>query len=261
MVDNKLQLIARAILNSKKVTVLTGAGVSTESGIPDFRSKKTGLWNRFDSNLLSREFMYKNPEKFYELGISLLSILKNGKKIKPNKAHFILAQMENDGIISSLITQNIDNLHSLAGSKNIYEVHGNMKKAYCVFCNNKYSFKVLYRKVLRGQIPPLCPACGSILRTSVILFGDELNEEFYNARNEAAASDLMLVIGSSLEVGPVNTLPMLSEKFIIINKDRTFFDSKAFIVLHESAGVALSETYRLIKDSLLNSMADKIKYL
>lgn len=248
MTDNKLKLIARTIINSKKVTVLTGAGISTESGIPDFRSKKTGLWNRFDSSLLSREFMYRNPEKFYEFGIQLLSMIKDGQKIKPNKAHYTLARMENDGIINALITQNIDDLHRLAGSKNIYEVHGNMKKAYCTFCKNEYSFLVIYKKVMRKQIPPLCPGCGSILRTSVILFGDELNEEFYNARNEAMNSDLMIVVGSSLEVAPVNTLPMLAKKFIIINRDKTCFDTQAFLVLNESAGDALSEIYRLIKD-------------
>jgi NAD-dependent deacetylase len=249
MTASKLELIARTIINSKKVTVFTGAGISTESGIPDFRSKKTGLWNRFDPNLLSREFMYKNPEKFYELGTRLLSMLKSSEKIKPNKAHYILAKMENEGIISSLITQNIDNLHQLAGSRNIYEIHGNMKKAYCVFCKTEYSFLVLYRKVIHGQIPPLCPRCGSVLRTSVILFGDELNEEFYNARKEAISSELMLVIGSSLEVGPANTLPMLAKKFIIINKDKTYFDNKAFIVQHESAGNSLSEIYRIIKEN------------
>jgi len=248
MTDNKFKLIARTIKNSKKVTVLTGAGISTESGIPDFRSKKTGLWNRFDSSLLSREFMYRNPERFYELGIQLLSLLKNGQKIMPNKAHYVLARMENEGIISALITQNIDDLHRLAGSKNIYEVHGNMKKAYCVFCKNEYSFLIMYKKVMRKQIPPLCPACGSILRTSVILFGDELNEEFYKARNEAMDSDLLIVVGSSLEVGPVNTLPMLAKKFIIINRDRTCFDRQAFLVLNESAGDTLSEIHRLIKE-------------
>ncbi|MDD3520232.1 MAG: NAD-dependent deacetylase [Actinomycetota bacterium] len=248
MADHKFKSIAGIINDSNKITILTGAGISTESGIPDFRSKKTGLWNRFDSSLLSREFLYKNPEKFYELAIQLLSILKNGQKIKPNKAHYILAEMENNGIISSLITQNIDNLHKLAGSKNIYEVHGNMKKAYCVFCKNEYSFLTLYKKVLRKQIPPLCPECGSILRTSVILFGDELNEQFYKAREEAMTSDLMMVIGSSLEVGPVNTLPMLAKKFIIINRDRTCFDSQAFLVINKNAADALSEIYKFIKE-------------
>lgn len=245
--DKKIKIIANTILCSKKVTVLTGAGISTESGIPDFRSKKTGLWNRFDSSLLSRDFLYRNPEKFYELALEMLALLKKGAKVKPNNSHYILARIENENIISSIITQNIDGLHKLAGSRKVYEVHGNLKKSYCVFCKNEYPFSLLYKKILKKQIPPLCPNCGSVIRTSVILFGDELNDQFYEASEEAFNSDLLIVIGSSLEVGPVNTLPSLAKKFIIINRDKTCLDNEAFVVLNENASTALSALYDLIK--------------
>lgn len=247
MSDVRLCRIADAIIESKNISVLTGAGISTESGIPDFRSKKTGLWNLFDSNLLSKEFLYKNPQKFYELALQLIAGLRGARRIKPNKAHYILAQMEQKGIIRTLITQNIDDLHRLAGSKNIYEVHGNFKKAYCILCERQYSFLVLYKKIISGQIPPLCPACGGVLRTSIVLFGDELDHIFYKARNEAINSDLMLVIGSSLEVGPVNTLPFLAKKFIIINREPTRFDHQAFIVANENAGKALTKISGLLE--------------
>lgn len=247
MIDKKVITIAHAMLNSRKITLLTGAGISTESGIPDFRSKKDGLWNRFDSNFLSRDFLYNNPEKFYELALEMFALLKKNSKVKPNKAHYILSQMEKENMINSVITQNIDGLHKLAGSKNVYEVHGSLRKSYCVFCKNEYSFFLLYRKILKRQIPPLCPKCGNILRTSVILFGDELKEEFFKASKEVLNSDLLIVVGSSLEVGPVNTLPSLAKKFIIINKDKTYFDDKALVVLNENASTALSAIYDLIK--------------
>lgn len=237
--EEEIKRIAKAIIDSKKVTVLTGAGISTESGIPDFRSEKTGLWNKFDPNLLSKEFLYKDPQKFYDYGLKMLSSLRIGGKIKPNKAHYILADMEKSGWISCVITQNIDGLHKMAGSKKVFEVHGNIKKSYCISCKMEYPLSMLYKKVLKKQIPPLCPKCKGMIRTSIVLFGDELNEEFYAARKEVMESDLLIVIGSSLEVGPVNTLPLLARKFAIINKEKTFFDEQAFVVVYENAGKAL----------------------
>ncbi len=240
--------IARRIIKSKKVTVLTGAGISTESGIPDFRSRKEGLWKRFDSNLLSTDYLYSSPDAFYEMALKIFRSLKKGSKVKPNQSHYILAKMEQEGLIDSIITQNIDGLHKAAGSKKVFEVHGNLNKAYCTSCKMEINFFRFYRKILKNEIPPRCPECKGILRTSVILFGDALKNDFYGARENALGSDLMIIIGSSLEVGPVNMLPCLAKSFIIINKEKTAFDGQAVLVLHENASTALRSIHDFIHE-------------
>ncbi len=241
--------IAGLIKRSKKVTVLTGAGISTDSGIPDFRSAKEGLWNKFDSNLLSTDYLYSHPDEFYDMALKIFKALKTGSKIKPNKSHYILAKMEQEGLIDSVITQNIDGLHKAAGSKKVLEVHGNLNKAYCTSCKKETNFFRFYRKVLKKEIPPLCPECKGMLRTSVILFGDALKNDFYQARENAIDSDLMVVIGSSLEVGPVNMLPSMAKSFIIINRENTAFDDEAAAILKKDASNALSLIYESINKS------------
>ena len=247
MNTNKAKLIAEAILESKKTSVLTGAGISTESGIPDFRSPGTGLWSRFDPNMLSSDILYNKPVKFYRLGIKILKFIASIKKAKPNRAHYILAEMEKEELVSAIITQNIDGLHLKAGSKKVYEVHGNLREGYCISCEKRVTFGTLISKVMRGQIPPICNSCGGVLRVDVVLFGDELPQSYIEATKEVEKSDLLLVVGSSLEVSPVNNLPSICKRFIIINKERTDFDSMAYVVWNEKASVALNMIYKEIK--------------
>lgn len=153
---------ARLIRQSKKTMVLTGAGISTESGIPDFRSPGTGLWENLDPmEVLSTRVLYNSPEEFYKVGFKILSSMRNAK---PNEAHYILSEMEKDGIISGVITQNIDNLHQKAGSKNVFEVHGNTREGSCLRCGKKVSFEILEEKVNKKQIPPCCDDCNGVLR-------------------------------------------------------------------------------------------------
>jgi len=252
MLDNasisKAKIISKEILESKKTTVLTGAGISTESGIPDFRSPGSGIWSRFSMDIMSSDTLYGNPAEFYKQGLKMLKFLFSIKKAKPNKAHKILAQLEKEGLISTVITQNIDGLHIKAGSKRVYEVHGNLREAYCLSCGENFSFGILIKKVMRMQIPPKCDSCGGIIRPNVVLFEDELPSCFTDAIREVEKSSLLLIIGSSLEVSPVNTLPYKCRKFIIINKKRTYFDPMAYQVWHESATVALDLIYKEIKN-------------
>ncbi len=244
---NEAQKIAKEIFESKKVCVLTGAGISTESGVPDFRSPGTGLWTKFDPSILSADMLLNNPERFYRKGLEILKSIGEVRNAKPNIGHKILAKLEKEKYIDCIITQNIDGLHKKAGSENVYEAHGNLRDAYCITCGKEYSFAGLTGKIENGQIPPLCDECGGIIRPGVVLFGDPLPEIYEEAIKEVKKSNLLLVIGSSLEVSPVNYLPDLSTKYIIINKEKTAFDRAAHIVWHQKAGNALKMIYKEIK--------------
>jgi NAD-dependent deacetylase len=155
--------------------------------------------------------------------------------------------MEREGLISSVITQNIDSLHIKAGSKKVYEVHGNLREAHCMSCGRKTDFNTLLEKAKANIIPPECDSCGGILRPSAILFGDRLPECFAGAAEEVKSCDLLFIIGSSLEVSPVNSLPYLARRYIILNRSRTSYDRGAYIVLNENAGDGLKVIYNEIK--------------
>lgn len=245
MYDIKCEKIAQMIQKSNLTVVLTGAGISTESGIPDFRSPNTGLWEKIDPmEALSTDVLYRNPKKFYEQGFK---ILKDMKGAKPNKAHALLAIMEKEGLISYLITQNIDNLHYDAGSKNIIEVHGNIRTGHCIKCGRQCDFSAIEEKVAKGEIPPKC-ICGGMIRPDVVLFGDNLPDCFNKALDISKRCDLMIVIGSSLQVAPVNYLPSLAKKLVIINIGETMYDKRADVLYKEKASTALEKIYDCIQE-------------
>ncbi len=246
MDKEKLKSIARVIFESSNVVVLTGAGISTESGIPDFRSPG-GIWSRFDASIMTRDKLYEDPEGFYRQAVPMLDFFEEIKNASPNQAHYVLAEMEKENIISGIITQNIDGLHLKAGSEKVYEVHGNLREGHCMSCREKISFDFLAGKVKSGSIPPVCDSCGGILRPDVVLFGDELPDCFIKAAEKVKESDLLLVVGSSLEIIPAGSLPAMAKKYIIINKGRTHFDRSAYKVWHETAGSALEEVFKEIK--------------
>ncbi|MCG9479894.1 MAG: Sir2 family NAD-dependent protein deacetylase [Actinomycetia bacterium] len=233
----KADQIAKRIINSKKVSVLTGAGISTESGIPDFRSPK-GIWHKFSPELLSRQTLENNPDKFYREGLNLLKEINGVKNKKPNRAHYLLAELERQGKVSTIITQNIDGLHQQAGSRKVLEVHGNLRQAYCMKCSCRYGFDYLMDLIRKKHIPPRC-GCGGIIRPEMVLFGDMLGESYRQAEREVAKSNLLLIIGSSLEVSPVSNLVAFCPRFIIINKEATPFDRYAYLAWHTQATAAL----------------------
>jgi NAD-dependent deacetylase len=244
---NHAEKIARNIYESNKVCVLTGAGMSTESGIPDFRSPETGLWARFDPMLLTAESLENDPENFYKKGMEVLNEIGKVKGARPNKGHMILARMEGDGYINCLITQNVDGLHIRAGSVNVYEVHGNLRDAHCLSCGREYLFSDIESKVSQGQVPPQCDRCSGIIRPDVVLFGDMLPEYYQEAIRVVRESDLLVIIGSSLEISPVNMIPAMSRKYIIINREETPSDRGAHMVWHQSAVKALTMIYKELK--------------
>lgn len=215
--------------------ILTGAGISTESGIPDFRSPNTGLWNQYDPmEILSTDVLFNQPELFYRVGFS---VLMKFKQARPNPAHCILADWENRGLVKAVITQNIDSLHIDAGSKKVLEIHGHLRTAHCLKCQRTISIEMLEILINDGQIPPRC-LCGGIMRPDVILFGDMLPSSFEKSTKIVQKFPL-LVIGSSLQVSPANLIPSLTKRLMIVNLEETPFDKRAAFVLKGKAGSLL----------------------
>ncbi len=235
---------ANIIKNSKDVVVLTGAGISTDSGIPDFRSANTGLWTKIDPmEALSTKVLFENPQEFYKTGFKIITAMKDAR---PNKAHEILAKMELNGFVKLIITQNIDNLHFLAGSKNVYEVHGHSRSYTCTKCKKTYDIALIEEKIENKEIPPKC-TCGGIVRPDVVMFGDMLPHCFYEGMKEVENTDVLLAIGSSLSVYPVSQLAEIAKRLIIINYDKTAYDYRSEIVINDNISNALSKIYDILE--------------
>jgi NAD-dependent deacetylase len=230
---NKIEHARNLVMESNKITALTGAGISVDSGIPDFRSEG-GLWERYDPHEYATiESFMQNPIKFWTMGRELAQTIL---KAKPNSAHKGLAKLEAEGKLIGVITQNIDNLHQAAGNKRVVELHGNYLRAYCIECNADYVGEEIHKRVVKGEIPPRCEKCNGVLKSEAILFGEPLPE---GAMGEAISlcrrTDLMLVIGTSLTIYPAAFLPQVAKdagaKIILINLEGINRDSVADIVL------------------------------
>ena len=231
-----IRCAADIIRASRKTVVLTGAGSSTASGISDFRSVESGLWERYDPfEVASLESFRYHPEKFFAW---LHPLIENISTAQPNPAHIGLAQLEKSGFVDTLITQNIDNLHQRAGSRNVLEVHGTLKTLTCTSCFRRYESSIFMQAYLDEFQIPTCPECTHILKPDVILFGEQLPVQTWLRANEASKScNLMIVAGSSLEVLPVAGLPMRAldngAHLIIINQSQTYLDVRADVVFHD----------------------------
>ncbi|MBO8161534.1 MAG: NAD-dependent protein deacylase [Thermosipho sp. (in: Bacteria)] len=215
------------IIKNYPTVVLTGAGISTESGIPDFRSKN-GIYSKYSEEIFNIDFFYNHPEKFYKI---LYEIFHPMYSAKPNTAHKLLAKLEKQSLINGIITQNIDNLHFKAGSTNVIELHGNATKFYCTKCKKNYS----YNEILNSF---KCN-CGGLIRPDIVFFGEELpKDQWENALNLVEKSKAMLIMGSSLVVYPAAYLPVIVKKnhgkIIIINKGPTALDDLADIKMNIS---------------------------
>lgn len=230
LVSNARSLVQQA----DHIVALTGAGISTPSGIPDFRSPASGVWENVDPMQVASIYAFQqDPRPFFQWIQPLAQTVMDAQ---PNTAHIALADMEQCGKLKAIITQNIDLLHSKAGSKIIYEVHGHMREATCMGCKQQFSSELVLQPFLESGEMPCCPACGHILKPNVILFGELLPLNILNAaQKEAEQCDLMIVAGSSLEVSPVNELPRLAKrsgaKLIIVNLSPTHLDSLADVVI------------------------------
>lgn len=242
---DQIDYLAELLLSARYSMALTGAGVSTESGIPDFRSPGTGLWEKIDPvKELSKDALYTNPTRFYEVGLSrFLQILA----AEPNPTHQVLAQLEAQGYLRGIITQNIDSLHIKAGSKNVFEVHGHLRTCSCLKCGKEESFDFIVTSVQKGINPPLCCFCQiGILRPNVVLFHDPMPRAFYAAVEALQNCDFLIVAGSSLQVYPVAYLPERAEKLAIINFMPTPYDRKAVVVIRERVGKVFTDLWDVL---------------
>jgi NAD-dependent deacetylase len=225
------------IKKGKRIVALTGAGISVDSGIPDFRSEG-GVWERYDPHeYATYDSFLRHPEKFWQMGQELAEVILEAE---PNPAHKGLAKLEESGKLIGIITMNIDNLHQAAGNKKVVELHGNYLRAYCMNCAMQYIGDDIHRRVARGEIPPICDQCGGVLKSEAILFGEPLPEKpMDEAVKMCRSADLMLVIGTSLTVFPVAFLPQLAKnegaKIITINLTGTNKDNMADLVLQGRA--------------------------
>lgn len=253
MLPYEEELICRAaelVRSAQRAVAFTGAGISTPSGIPDFRSPHSGLWQDVDPLAVASIFSFRqNPEAFYEW---IYPLARLTLRAEPNPAHFALAEMEQRGYLKAVITQNIDMLHERAGSKNVFELHGHMREVTCIRCFKVYEARSVIERFLEDRQVPRCAACSGVLKPNVILFGEQLPvTEFIGARNAASKTDLMIVIGSSLEVAPASQLPLLARrngaKLIIINFEPTFADSQADLIIRGDVSRVLPQIVRCME--------------
>lgn len=236
---------AQAILASSRYAVaLTGAGISTPSGIPDFRSADSGVWENHDPMEVATITAFRRqPQQFYNWMRPLTSTILNAD---PNPAHLALRDLEQHGPLRSVITQNIDNLHTLAGSQTVHEVHGHLREAVCLGCAQESpSTKLLEDFANTGAIPT-CTACGSVLKPKVVLFGETLPyEAMAKAELDMVRCDVMIVAGSSLEVVPVSDMPMQAyyngARLIVINYTPTHVDALADVVIRGDVAAVLPQ--------------------
>ena len=235
--SKEIELICEILREAKHVVFFGGAGVSTESGIPDFRGSGGLYTSEGEGNeyYLSRRCLTINPLAFYNFYNKNMVY----PDAKPNRAHYALAKLEEKGILKSVITQNIDGLHQAAGSRRVIELHGTVSRHYCMRCG-----KVCEPNTLgKDEIVPKCPACGGIVRPDVTLYGEALDGfTFRDAENEIAAADVLIVGGSSLTVYPAASLVgnFEGKHLIIINYSPTDYDRSAEFVIRESVGEVLS---------------------
>jgi NAD-dependent deacetylase len=254
--EEKIKKLAKLILDSNNIVALTGAGMSTESGIADFRTPGTGLWEKVDPYEFASIHSYvantsKNLEFMLETG-------KNIFRAKPNKGHKALTKLQKLGKLKGILTQNIDRLHHKARTKNIVEFHGNAYEAKCMTCSQVYEITVMVNQVMKGNYSPSCEKCRGMLKPNAIFFGEPLESKTLETADAMIAEcDLLFVLGSSLVVYPVAFYPQkalsLGAKVAIINIQKTEMDSAAEVVIHEKIGEVLPKIVSIVESQLTKS--------
>lgn len=251
----KTSMAADMIVNAGKVVVFTGAGISTESGIPDFRGP-AGLWTKLDPD----DFTIGSFIRSSEIRKKMWSFLLEGglfSDAEPNKAHYAIAELEKMGKLVCIITQNVDNLHQKAGNdpQKVYELHGNMKWVKCLSCGARYAIEGIREKLTAKIDVSACERCQGILKPDAVFFGEDLPEEtLANATNNSRNCDILIVIGSSLVVYPAAYMPLYAKeagaKLVIINNTPTPYDGIADIVINDSAGEVMARIVEKVKKNI-----------
>jgi NAD-dependent deacetylase len=241
--EEQLQDAAELLKQARNIVALTGAGISTESGIPDFRSPGS-IW-RTEPPVSYHDFI-SQPEARQKYWQTRRNLSSQVAAARPNAAHRALADLERRHMLLGVITQNFDGLHQDAGHQpeRVIELHGTSRVAACTLCGARSSIAALQQRIDAGEVDPQCPSCGGYLKTATILFGQRVPEaELARAKELTALCDLFLVVGSSLKVMPAAMLPRLALKrdvpLIIVNLQPTSLDDLADVVIHEKAGQIL----------------------
>jgi len=253
--ERDIERLAALIAGAKRIVVFTGAGVSTESGIPDFRSPG-GIWSRFDPEEFTLERFLASPETRLK---QWRVLVESGliADARPNGAHLAVAELEKLGKLDCVITQNIDNLHQKAGNdpEKVYELHGSMNWIVCLGCRARYPLREVLDRNKTNSDVPACEHCQGILKPDVIFFGENLPQRTLNdATRDASSCDLLIVIGSSLVVYPAAYLPMYAKgggaKLVIINKGETPYDGDADVCIDMPAGDVMERIVKRVKAKL-----------
>ena len=236
--NSKLDTLKIWVDEARRIVFFGGAGVSTESGIPDFRSVD-GLYNQKfkypPETIISHSFFQRKPEEFFEFYKEKMLPLG----FEPNVTHKVLARWEREGKLLAVVTQNIDGLHQKAGSRNVLELHGSVLRNYCTRCHRSYSAE--YVKNAKGV--PLCD-CGGVVKPDVVLYEESLDQDvMYRAAKAISEADLLIVAGTSLTVWPAAGMIRYyrGKRLVLVNRDATPFDSEADLVLHQSLGDVFGE--------------------
>jgi NAD-dependent deacetylase len=251
--NQDIEKVAQWILNSKRAVVFTGAGLSTESGIPDFRSPG-GVWDRYDpEDFYFQKFVSSEAsrQKYWQMATEMYEPMK---KAEPNPAHLAIAEMERLGRLDCVITQNIDGLHLKAGNseEKVIQIHGTAMHVTCLDCQKRYDREKIQERIRQGEKAPRCESCGGILKPATISFGQAMPErETEEAYRRSSLCDLFIVIGSSLVVQPAASMPVVAKrngaKLVIINHDPTPCDDLADIILQSQAGPTMTHILRSVK--------------
>jgi NAD-dependent deacetylase len=253
--EGQIERVADLIINSKMIVIFTGAGVSTESGIPDFRSPG-GIWSKYDPDDFTYQKFLSNPEtrkKHWQMFGEVFSI----ERAEPNPAHYAIAELEKMGKLDCVITQNVDNLHQGAGvpPEKVYELHGNMKWARCLSCDRRYPLEEIRERFKAGGEEPNCEACHGILKPDAVFFGEALPERVLReATWHSSHCDLFIVIGSTLVVYPAAFMPSYAvqsgAKLVIINLSSTPMDYQATVLIQGKAGEMMSRIMERVREKI-----------
>lgn len=251
--NTRIKKIAGFIAESRRLVIFTGAGISTESGIPDFRGPN-GIWTRHDPEDFTIDKFLKNAEsrrkqwRFFKEG------LMTGKAM-PNAAHVAIAELHRLGKLDCVITQNVDDLHQKAGvpEDKVLELHGNMKRAACLDCQRRYPFEEIKARLDAGEAIPACPNCGGTLKPDVVMFGEQLPYKVLKeAGRRSRAADMFIVVGSTLVVFPAAYMPQYAiesgARLVIINLGETPLDREATVLVSAKAGETMTSIVEKVKE-------------